>query len=155
MPKRSATGKLVRRSVKDIPAPTAEDLSRLRAGMDGPIDTSDIPEAKGPFRRIERDATGRLPQRRDSPIRRAILAELERRQMTRYQLWKEARAFCGTLPQSAVYEYLRGRREIGLPYAEALLQALGLGVCPQKTSPPMKTGKTDGRKPRSAQEPMD
>lgn len=130
MPRRSADGKLVRRSAKDIPAPTEADLSRLVAGMHGPIDTSDIPEAKGPLRRINRDTSGRLPQRRDSPIRRAILAELERRQMTRYQLWKDSRVHCATLPQSAVYEYLRGQREIGLPYAEALMQALGLVVGP-------------------------
>ena len=134
MPSRSAAGKLVRRSAAEIPAPTAADLSRLRAGRDGPVDTSDIPEAKGPVRRVQRDAEGRLPQGQESPIRRAILAELERRQMTRYQLWREARAYCATLPQSAVYEYLRGQRAIGLPYAEALLQGLGLVVGPPKTS---------------------
>ena len=48
--------------------------------------------------------------------------------MTRYELWKSAREHCATLPQSAVYEYLRGQREIGLPYAEALMAAVGLGV---------------------------
>jgi len=39
-----------------------------------------------------------------------------------------ARDHCATLPQPAVYEDLRGQREIGLPYAEALMAAVELGV---------------------------
>jgi hypothetical protein len=102
--------------------------------MEGPIDTGDIPESRGPVSRVPRDAQGGLPQPlphlRDSPIRRAIRAELGRRQMTRYQLWKAARAHCPTVTQSAVYEFLRGQRDISLKYAEALLKATGLGVAP-------------------------
>ncbi len=132
MPKKSAAGKLVRRRADQIRPTTKKDLARLLDAMEGPIDTSDIPEMKGPIRRIKRDAQGRLPQPlpelRDSPVRRAILAELGRREMTRYELWKEARAHCPRLPQSAVYEYLRGQRNIGLNYAEALLQAMGLVI---------------------------
>jgi hypothetical protein len=50
--------------------------------------------------------------------------------MTRYQLWKRAREVCDTLPESAVYEFLRGDREIGVRYIEALLAAAGLTVQP-------------------------
>ena len=48
--------------------------------------------------------------------------------MTRYELWKKARAHCGTLSRSAVYEYLRGVRDIGVEYAEALMMAAELQV---------------------------
>jgi hypothetical protein len=138
MSRKSVTGNLVRRRASEAPPLSQEDLERLRAGMDGPIDTSDIPEANGPLRRLKRDAQGRLPQPlpelRDSPIRLAILAQLERQQMTRYQLWQAARAHCATLSRSAVYEYLRGHRAIGLRYAEALIEAAGLAVGPRKGS---------------------
>jgi hypothetical protein len=107
--------------------------------MGGPIDTGDSSEHLGPFNPVVRDADGRLPRPipslRDSPIRRAILDQLERRRMTRYQLWQAARASCPTLPSSAVYEYLRGQREIGTPYAEALMKAAGLIVVAENTSP--------------------
>lgn len=132
----STPGDLVRRKAGDRPHATAEDLARLRAGAQGPIDTGDSPESVGPVRRVVRDADGRLPQPipslRDSPIRRAILDQLGRRQMTRYQLWQAAREYCPTLPSSAVYEYLRGQREIGVPYAEALMKAAGLIVVAEK-----------------------
>jgi uncharacterized DUF497 family protein len=149
MPRTSAASKLVRHRAGEAPAPTPEDLVRLRAGDEVPIDTSDIPEAKGPLRRLKRDAQGRLPQPlpelRDSPIRRAILAQLERRQMTRYELWQAARVHCPRLPASAVYEYLRGQRAIGLPYAEALLEAAGLVVTPRKAARPPAAARV-GRK---------
>jgi hypothetical protein len=109
--------------------------------MDGPIGTSDIPEKRGPFHRIKRDVAGRLPARRESPTRRAILSELERRKMTRYQLWAAARAHCPTLSQSAVYEFLRGQREIGLGYAEALMEAVGLVVRRKSTARPRPSSK--------------
>ena len=77
MSRKSATNKLVRRRVEDIPPATEEHLAFLCAGDEVPIDTSDAPEHKGPFRRLKRDAQGRLPQPlpelRDSPIRLAIL----------------------------------------------------------------------------------
>jgi hypothetical protein len=138
MPRKSPTTEIVRRRAGDIKPATEADLARLRAGASRPIDTADIPEKTGPVRRIKRNADGRLPQPlptlRDSPIRRAILAELERRQMTRYQLWQAARKHCPKLPASAVYEYLRGQREIGLPYAEALMEAAGLAVKPRRAT---------------------
>ncbi len=138
MARKSAASKLVRIKVEDLPKATAADLARLRAAMEGPIDTSDSPEKTGPFRRLKRDAQGRLPQPlpelRDSPIRRAILAQLERRQMTRYALWQAARVHCPRLPASAVYEFLRGQRVLGLSYAEALLEAAELVVAPRKAT---------------------
>jgi hypothetical protein len=60
--RQSKTNSLVRRRASDPPRSTAEDLARARTAMDGPIDTSDIPERKGPFQRLHRDATGRLPK---------------------------------------------------------------------------------------------
>ena len=50
--------------------------------------------------------------------------------MTRYRLWKAAQAICPKLPQSAVYEFLRGQRDIGVQYAEALTRAAGLRLAP-------------------------
>lgn len=129
MPRKSAASHVVRRSAKSLPKTTEGDLARLRSAMGGEIDTAEIPESKGAPSRVKRDASGRMgTKQRPSLIREAILKELGRRQMTRYELWKSAREHCATLPQSAVYEYLRGQREIGLPYAEALMAAVGLGV---------------------------
>jgi hypothetical protein len=48
--------------------------------------------------------------------------------MSRRQLWREARKYCATLPESAVYEFLAGTRQIGLAYIEALLEAMNLKV---------------------------
>ena len=78
MPKKSETGKLVRRSADECPQPSPADVKRLLTAMEGPIDTSDIPEWKGPFGRLPRDAEGRLLKKPESPIRSAILAELSR-----------------------------------------------------------------------------
>ena len=135
MPKKNASRGVVRRSAGNIPSTSPAHLSDLLAAMDGPIDTSDIPETKGTAARVRRDESGKLPQRRPSPIREAILAELGRRKMTRYQLWQEARAHCPTLPQSAVYEFLRGQRDIGLSYVDALLLAAGLVVMRPRGTP--------------------
>ena len=133
---RGQSPRLVDRRAEDTPKATAADLARLEAALDGPIDTSDSPERKGPFRRIKRDAQGRLPQPipnlRDSPIHLAILGQLERRRMTLYELRQAAKAHCAKLPASAVYEYLRGQRVIGIHYAEALIEAAGLVVAPRK-----------------------
>ena len=133
MPDKSAGNKLGRRPVAS-PAATNEHLNDLLAAMEGPGDTSEIPESSGPARRVKRDALGRLPEGRKSPIRTAILAELERLRMTRYQLWRKAQAHCETLTASAVYEYLRGRREIGILYVEAILKTLDLVVGPRKVA---------------------
>ena len=146
MARKSAVGKTVRCSADDPTPTTPEELADLLAGMDEEPDLSDIPEFNFDAPRVLRDAEGRLVKGRQSPIRAAILAELDRRKMTRYKLWKKARVLCGTLPRSAVYEYLRGQREIGLPYAEAMMQDVGLVVRrplrPVTSAPPRRVAKT-------------
>jgi hypothetical protein len=133
MPRRSAATDLVRRKAGETPKATPEHLAHLLEAMDGPIDPSEAPEVTGPLRRVRRDEAGRLVRSPLSPIRRAILGELGRRGMTRYQLWKAARVFCPTLNASAVYEYLRGQRDIGVSYVEALMRAVGVRVTGRKT----------------------
>jgi hypothetical protein len=132
MPRRSASHKVVRRAAADVPPPTPAHLAHLRAVMDGPIDVSDIPERAGRGARVVRDEDGRLPRPAKSMILRALLAQLRRRGMTRYGLWKKARTYCPTISESAVYEYLRGRRQIGVAYIEALMRAAGLTVTARK-----------------------
>jgi hypothetical protein len=120
---------IVRKTLADIKPPTPRELAELRRAMNGPIDTSEIPERTLPVRHpVVRAGDGRIAGKPPSAIREAILHELGRRKMTRYALWKRARAFCPTLPDSAVYEFLLGRRMIGVVYCEALFEALGLGV---------------------------
>jgi hypothetical protein len=127
MRKKSATSKIVRRKAVDIRPATEADLARLSQAMEGPIDTSDIPEQRVAFRRLTRDSTGRLPTRK-SVIRDAIVRELEHLNMTPYRLWKEAKVYCPTLSQSAVHEFIKGQRQLELPYAEALMAAVHLGI---------------------------
>src|SRR5271166_3697327 len=115
-----------------IPDRTLGDLDRLEAAMNHPIDTSDIPETTKLGPRLKRDASGRLQKKPVSPIRKAILSALDHREMTRYRLWQRARAQCPTLSQSAVYEYLRGERDIGVAYVEALMAASGVTVLAKK-----------------------
>jgi hypothetical protein len=43
MPKKSVTVKTVRKSAAEIPHASPADLDRLRAAMQGPIDTAEIP----------------------------------------------------------------------------------------------------------------
>jgi hypothetical protein len=131
MPKQSKPGKIIRRSAGDGPATTALDLARLRETMRRTVRTVDIPELKGTEAPVHRDASGNLPIRRLGPVRRAILESLDDHGMTRYELWKKARAHCRTLSRSAVYEYLRGARDIGLEYAEALMMAANLKIVAQ------------------------
>jgi hypothetical protein len=131
MPKKPKTDRLVRRARSEIRPATASDLARLRDAMEEPIDTSEIPESRGAYHRLKRDTQGRLPGR-GSIIRDAIKRELELRKMTPYRLWKEAMSYCPTLSQSAVHEFLKGQRQIELPYAEALLAAMNLGVIRQE-----------------------
>jgi len=45
-----------------------------------------------------------------------------------------AKEHCPTLPNSAVYEYLDGRRQVGGNYIEAMIEALGLEVRPRATA---------------------
>lgn len=123
-----SANKVVRLSAADIPESTPEDLERLKAAMDNPVDTSDTPETAKLGPRVKRDASGKLQRKQVGPIGKAILSALGRRRMTRYGPWKKANALCPTLSQSAVYEYLRGERDIGVMYAEALMAAVGLKV---------------------------
>lgn len=117
----------VRKSASEIPPASAADLTRLRSAMEGEVDTTAIPERRGPFQRVKRDAAGKPPARR-SAIREAVKREMARRKIKPYRVWKEAREHCPTLSQSAVHEFLKGQRQIELPYAEALMAALHLGV---------------------------
>ncbi|HZL34740.1 MAG TPA: hypothetical protein VFC78_05470 [Tepidisphaeraceae bacterium] len=125
-----AKRKIVQTSAASLRRAAEADLARLERAMSGPIDTSDIAEGNGELTRIRRDTAGRLPVIPKSIIRDAILAALGRTGHTRYQLWKAARKHCATLPESAVYEFLRGKRELGVRYLEALMEAAGLAVEP-------------------------
>jgi hypothetical protein len=132
MPKQLKVGKIIRMSAGEGRATTAQDLARLEETMRRPVQTDDIPELKGTEALVCRDTSGNLPRRELGPVRRAILESLDDRGMTRYELWKKARAHCGTLSRSAVYEHLRGVRDIGVEYAEALMMAADLKVVGQR-----------------------
>jgi hypothetical protein len=128
MKPKSRKARTVRRSADQIRNATPADLDRLRAGMRERIDTSEIPESRQGFKRARRTSLSPLTKKPPSPLRDAILAELGREDLTRYELWKRARRHCATLSESAVYEFLRGERQIGSAYVEAMLAALGLTV---------------------------
>jgi len=138
MPKRSGTNKLIQMSADEIPESTRQDLDRLDAAMRIPVRASEAGESKdiGPI--VRRKASGELPKRPLGPVRRAILASLDHHGMTRYQLWKKAHAHCETLSASAVYDYLRGVRDIGIEYAEALMEAANLKVVERSRSGPKR-----------------
>jgi hypothetical protein len=121
----------VRRTVNELPRATSDDLNRLRRAMarsDAQARSKRKNGSSPIFLPIRRDENGRIIKNPPSQIRSAILGELDRRQMTRYQLWKAAYEICPTLTQSAVYEFLRGFRQLGLEYIESLLAALKLRV---------------------------
>ena len=106
---------------------TMSDLRR-RAAATALVDTTEIPAqqpADGSWVRGGHLVGG---------IRGAIIREMQRQGLTRYQLWKKARYFCPKLPSSAIYEYLDGRRQAGGTYIEAMLNALGLEVKPKATA---------------------
>lgn len=126
MPKKSPSSKVIRKSAAGIPPATPDDLARLRAARSEAIDTSEIPERRDSFSRLARNAQGRLPKK--SSIRDAVAREMGRLNLTPYRLWKEARAHCPTLSQPAVYEFLKGQRQLELPYAEALMAAVHLVI---------------------------
>lgn len=126
MPKKSVTAKTVRKSATEIPHASAADLDRLRAAMQSPIDTAEIPERRK-FQRLQRDASGKLPPRR-STIRDAVAKEMHGRHLTVYRLWQLARAHYPALSQSAVHEFLKGQRQLELPSIEALLAAVNLQI---------------------------
>ncbi len=139
MPRQSKISKMIHRSAGEGRVTTALDLARLRETMQRGVQTDDIPELKGTEAPVRRDASGNLPRRRLGPVRRAILESLDEHKMTRYELWKKARVHCGTLSRSAVYEYLRGARDIGVEYAEALMMAADLKVVGQVRPRPRGT----------------
>jgi len=131
--------KIIRKSAADIPKAGKADLSRLHSAMEGPVDTSEIRELGAGFDRLTRDSSGNRPVRK-SVIRDAILEELSHREMTPYRLWQEARVHCPTLSQSAVHEFIKGRRQLELPYAEALMAAVQLRVV--RVEPAKKRART-------------
>jgi hypothetical protein len=125
--------KIVRRVASlPIPAPSEADLDRLRSLPEPATrpDETDSPPTKIGSAPVQRDTEGRLvrprPELANGKIRRAVLEQLGRRKMTRYQLWKTAKEHCATLSESAVYEFLRGQRDVQTQYAEALMAAVGL-----------------------------
>ncbi len=134
MRKQSKAGKMIRVSAGEGHVTTALDVARLRETMRLPVQTDEIPELKGTEPPVRRDGSGKLPRRELGPVRRAILESLDDHGMTRHALWKKARGHCGTLSRSAVYEYLRGARDIGVEYAEALMMAADLKVVGQGRS---------------------
>ncbi len=131
MNRKSHDRQLVRKSARRIHRSTSADLARLASRADELVDTTDIPERVGPCNRVVRDADGRIIKPRESPLRAAILAEVQRRGISGHRLWKEARVYCETIPESAVYEFLAGKRQIGLAYLDALLEAMDLTVSPR------------------------
>jgi hypothetical protein len=131
MNRKSREQHTVRKSARRIHRSTPAELTRLARQMVEPVDTSDLPERAGPCNRVARDAKGRIVKPQESPLRAAILAEMERRGISGHRLWKEARAYCDTIPESAVYEFLSGKRQIGLAYLDAMLEAMDLTVSPR------------------------
>lgn len=129
MKRKSDAGRIIHKTAADIRPPTNAELARLRSAMNARIDTSDIPPRQIPPRYpLVRSANARIPRKPPSVIRDAILEELGRRGMSRYELWRRARRYCSTLPNSAVYEFLLGQRAISVAYCDAMLKALDLGV---------------------------
>ncbi len=123
-------GKIVRREADQIPATSAQELERMLAIPDEAIDPSDIPERPVERQRLIRDPDGRLPKKRRGLIRDSIAAVMVEREMTPYSLWKAAREQCPTISETAVGEFLKGNRSIGLDYLEAMMTALELTITP-------------------------
>ena len=121
----------VRKAAEAVRTSTSLELRRLAADMGRPVDTSDIPERKCPCRRVVRDSRGHIVNPGASILRGAILAEMERRALSGHELWKKAREHCGTIPESAVYEFLSGKRQVGLAYLDAMLEAMDMAVAPR------------------------
>jgi hypothetical protein len=113
---------------------TPEDMARLRAAMDIPDEPGEDDEFPWDGPEVQRDASGKILKRPLGKLRTAILNSLDHHQMTRYELWKKAHAYCHTLTASAVYEYLRGTREIKSEYVEALMEAVKLKIVNQRVS---------------------
>ncbi len=128
MNRKSGDRRIVQKRAGEIRRSTEAELAGIAARKDEEIDTSDISERAGPARRVVRDVRGRIAGPGTSRIRAAVVAEIERRGMTGHRLWIEARKRCETIPESAVYEFLAGKRQVGLAYLEAMLEALDLTV---------------------------
>lgn len=124
--------RIVRHTADTLPKRSAErleELRRLAARPDSEIDISEMPEAD-----VSDSAWITPATRRQARLRTAIATEMERRGMTRYQLAKVAQRHCASLSESAVYEYLAGRRQVGADYIEAMLAALDLEIVPKSKS---------------------
>jgi hypothetical protein len=145
MTQKSAANKVVRKSAEEIPRATKADLARLRAAMQGTVDTGEIPERRK-FQRLKRDASGALPTRK-SILREAVAREMQHLHLTVYRLWKMARVHYPPLSQSAVHEFLKGQRQLELPSVEALLAAVNLRVVRKSVAQP-------GRSPRASKHGM-
>jgi hypothetical protein len=145
MPKKSPATRIVQKSAREITPATSVDLGRLRAAMKRTVATGDIPERRR-FRRLHRDADGKLPARK-SVIRDAVARELRRRNLTVYRLWQLAREHYPHLSQAAVHEFLKGQRQLELPSVEALLTAVNLRIVRNK---PAKRGLTRRESKQSA-----
>jgi hypothetical protein len=146
MPKKLVGTKTVRKTAKELARPAGADLDRLRKAMKGDVDTSEVSEARS-FNRLQRDTTGSLPRR--SMIRDAIENQRKEHKLTVYALWKKAKVIRPSLSQAAVGEFLKGKRELELPSAEALIMAVNLTISRkglQKRSQAGKTKKSTARK---------
>ena len=115
----------VRRTADQITKSSPSELASLLASPDDSIDTSDIPEHASERQRLRRDDNGRLPRRR-SVFREAVVAEMKVQGVSAYALCKEARQHCPTISETAVGEFLKGQRSIGIDYLEAILLALNI-----------------------------
>ncbi len=124
---------VVRRLAERLPAVRKHDLLRLNRASARSVDVSDLPE--GPAARLGMGPTlARRPaSQRPSLLREAIVKEMARQNLTAYALTQRAKLFCNTLSQAAVYEFLKGQRQLEVSYADALLRALRLEIVSRRT----------------------
>ena len=132
MPKRSKADETIHRADLIGRSRPAEGAAKLHKTMRRTVRTDDIPELNGHETPVVRDSAGRLPRGRLGPVREAIMRSLDNHGMTRYELWNKAQVHRATLSRSAVYEYLRGVRDLGIEYAEALMTAANLKIVAQR-----------------------
>jgi len=130
--KSSVEPRAVRRSAGRLPAVRAEDLLRLKRASARAVDTSDLPERPNAALGARPSAARLLSAERPSLLREAIVKEMARQNLTAYALTKHAKVFCETLSQSAVYEFLKGQRQLEVRYADALLRTLRLQIVPNR-----------------------
>lgn len=128
MSRKSPKERIVRRTPAQVKRSTPLELTRLAARASEPVDTSDIRERRGPCARVVRSPGGRIVRPQSSILRAAILAEVKKSGISGHELWKRARQYCETIPESAVYEFLAGKRQVGLAYLDAMLEAMELTV---------------------------